>query len=231
MEQKHAVIVFFVLIVMSGLVSLTSYKMTEQRIDEDMSRALAQALAKQQSDVISTDTIHLFNNFLQIKELRGKVFLAVNNDHHGFHPVPYCSFATIFRLSHQSPAFLLAILALMWGMLCLWQRRRMLISLEGYGGLSYSEFDHSFYNIKGEQVKLTPMQQQLLEMFFNAPSHTLTKGEICNALWPKKDDASETLYTLIRRMKPVVESQSQLMITSNRGRSYELKVREMSEKC
>jgi DNA-binding SARP family transcriptional activator len=56
-----------------------------------------------------------------------------------------------------------------------------------------------------------------------SPSHLLTKKEICDALWPKKEDASETLYTLIRRLKPIVEQHSNLRITSDRGRAYELK--------
>ena len=66
------------------------------------------------------------------------------------------------------------------------------------------------------------MQYQLMEMFFKSPSHQLTKTEICDALWPKKPDASETLYTLIRRLKPVIEQNSTLKIESNRGKAYRL---------
>ena len=69
------------------------------------------------------------------------------------------------------------------------------------------------------------MQQQLMEMFFHNDSHLLTKTEICDALWPKKDDANDTLYTLIRRLKPIIEEYSDLMIESDRGRAYELKIR------
>jgi len=69
------------------------------------------------------------------------------------------------------------------------------------------------------------MQHQLMEMFFQSPSHSLTKKEICNALWPKKPDASETLYTLIKRLKPVVEQHSCLKIESDRSKAYSLKVR------
>ena len=69
------------------------------------------------------------------------------------------------------------------------------------------------------------MQQQLLEMFFRSEAHQLSKTEICNALWPKKPDASETLYTLIRRLKPVIEQHSDLKIESDRGRAYELTVK------
>ena len=66
---------------------------------------------------------------------------------------------------------------------------------------------------------------QLMQLFFNNTHHQLSKQEICDALWPKKPDASETLYTLIRRIKPVIEQNSNLMIESERGKSYRLIIR------
>ena len=69
------------------------------------------------------------------------------------------------------------------------------------------------------------MQHQLMEMFFRSSTHSLSKTEICEALWPKKPDASETLYTLIRRIKPIIEEHSNLKIESDRGRAYELKAK------
>jgi DNA-binding response OmpR family regulator len=94
-----------------------------------------------------------------------------------------------------------------------------------FGGLAYAEAEGRFYDTKGQQVKLTPMQQQLMEMFFRSESHQLSKTEICDALWPKKDDANDTLYTLIRRLKPIIEEHSDLKIESDRGRAYKLEVR------
>ena len=94
-----------------------------------------------------------------------------------------------------------------------------------YGGLRFSESESRFYGADGNLVQLTPMQHQLMEMFFLSPSHSLTKTEICNALWPKKPDASETLYTLIRRLKPVIEQHSDLKIESDRSKAYQLKVK------
>ena len=35
----------------------------------------------------------------------------------------------------------------------------------------------------------------------------------------------DTLYTLIRRLKPIIEEHSELKIESDRGRAYELKHR------
>ena len=68
------------------------------------------------------------------------------------------------------------------------------------------------------------MQFQLMRMFFNAEGHKLSKSEICESLWPGKDDASETLYTLVRRLKRVVEQNSSLKIEAERGRAYKLTV-------
>ena len=92
-----------------------------------------------------------------------------------------------------------------------------------YGGLAL--LDGRIVDAKGSVVKLTPMQLQLMEMFFRSPNHSLTKTEICDTLWPKKDDASETLYTLIRRLKPIIEAHSDLKIEADRGKAYELKIK------
>ena len=113
-------------------------------------------------------------------------------------------------------------MALLWGLFGLYQHRRLSV-LGLYGGLALQE--GRFVNAKGSEVKLTPMQQQLMEMLWLSPSHQLSKAEICDALWPKKPDASETLYTLIRRLKPIIEEHSDLKIESDRGKTYGLKVR------
>ena len=65
MKQRYAVVVLFALIIASSMVSLTSYKATEELVTEDMNQALAKALDEQQSDVISADTIQVFNKYLQ----------------------------------------------------------------------------------------------------------------------------------------------------------------------
>ena len=78
MKQRYAVVVLFVLITASSMVSLTSYRATEQLVTDDMNQALAKALAEQQSDVISADTIQVFNSHLQIEGLRGNAILAVD---------------------------------------------------------------------------------------------------------------------------------------------------------
>ena len=221
MKQRYAVVVLFVLITASSMVSLTSYKATEQLVTDDMNQALAKALAEQQSDVISADTIQVFNSHLQIEGLRGNAILAVDTKK-GFCPRPQVSTATILSLSDQRPSMILWSMAMLWGLFCLYQHRRN-VTLGLYGGLALQ--DGHFVDAKGNKVKLTPMQQQLMEMLWQAPTHQLSKTEICNTLWPKKPDANETLYTLIRRLKPIIEQHSDLKIEADRGKSYGLTIK------
>ena len=234
-QQQFAVIVLFALIIASGLTSFSSYSSTSRLVCEDMDRALALALEEQQSDVINQDTIRTFNNHLQIAELRGKATLAVDTRGQKFKAYAHCSEATIFSLSDQRPATVLWVLTGFWAML-MWYRRRQsavgepltvtVANRNAFGGLTYLEEDGRFYAADGNLVQLTPMQHQLMEMFFQSPSHSLTKAEICNALWPKKPDASETLYTLIRRLKPVIEQHSDLKIESDRSKAYRLRIKQ-----
>ena len=224
MKQQYAVVILFALIVASGLTSLGCYQVTERMVAEDMEHALTKTLAEQQSDVISTDTIQTFNRYLRLEQLRGHAVLAVDTRQSGLCCEAKCSVATIFSMSDQRPASVLWTMAILWAFYCFWRYRRQ-VPLTEFGGLAYAEHDGRFYGATGEQVKLTPMQQQLMEMFFRSESHLLTKTEICDALWPKKDDANDTLYTLIRRLKPVIEEHSRLKIESDRGRAYELVVR------
>ena len=247
MKQKYAVVILLALICASGLTSFRSYQAMERIVAEDMACALTKALAEQQSDVISSDTIRVFNSYLKLEQLRGNAVLAVTTrqerllagDHQsgnrlaacyrsdartGLRCEARCSAATIFLLSDQRPASVLWTMAILWGLYCFWRYRKQ-VPLMVFGGLAYSEHDGYFYNTMGKQVRLTPMQLQLMEMFFRSESHQLTKTEICDALWPKKDDANDTLYTLIRRLKPIIEAHSDLMIESDRGRAYELKIK------
>ena len=221
MKQKYAVVVLFALIIASSMVSLTSYKTTEKLVTEDVNQALAKALDEQQSDVISADTIQVFNSHLQIEGLRGNAILAVDTKK-GFCPRPQVSTATILSLSDQRPSMILWSMAMLWGLFCLYQHRRN-VTLGLYGGLALQ--NGHFVDARGNKVKLTPMQQQLMEMLWKSPTHQLSKTEICNTLWPKKPDANETLYTLIRRLKPIIEQHSDLKIEADRGKSYGLTIK------
>ena len=218
MKQRYAVLVLFALILTSGFVGMKSYRTTEKLVTEDMNQALEKTLCEQQADIISADTIRVFNSHLQLEALRGKAMLTLDT-RWGFCPRPQVSTATILSLSDQRPAMVLWSMTLLWGLFCVYRHRRNM-AMGLYGGLSLQE--GRFIDVKGHVMKLTPMQQQLMEMLWQSPSHQLSKTEICNALWPKKENANETLYTLIRRLKPIVEQHSDLKIIVDRGKSYGL---------
>ena len=122
MKQKYAVVILLALICASGLTSFRSYQATERIVAEDMAYALTKALAEQQSDVISSDTIRVFNSYLKLEQLRGNAVLAVTTrqerlqagDHQsgtGLRCEARCSVATIFLLSDQRPASVLWTMA------------------------------------------------------------------------------------------------------------------------
>lgn len=233
-KQRFAFIVLFALIIASILTGFGSYNSMSRLVSEDMDRALALTLEEQQSNVISQDTIRTFNKHLQIAELRGKATLVVDTRGQKFKAYARCSEATIFSLSDQRPATILWVMTVFWAMFIWYRRRHSIDSVpilalssadNSYGGLTYSEVDGRFYAADGSHVQFTPMQSQLMEMFFHSPSYSLTKTEICDALWPKKPDANDTLYTLIRRLKHVIEQHSDLKIESDRSKAYHLKIK------
>lgn len=61
-------------------------------------------------------------------------------------------------------------------------------------------------------------------LLMSAPGRSLDKQSICQVLWPGKPDASETLYTLVRRTKQALEREGRYAISSERGRSYRIDV-------
>lgn len=137
------------------------------------------------------------------------------------------SVASILGMSDQRIPAACMISAFLWAMLSWLYLRKKQEEPEvvtGFGGLVYSEVDQRFYTAAHTPIRFTPMQQQLMLLFWNAPSHSLTKEDICAALWPKKEDANDTLYTLIRRLKPIVEEHTNLKIVADRGRNYSLEI-------
>ena len=120
-----------------------------------------------------------------------------------------CSAAMIWGMSDQRLSLVLAIMALISLAFSFKGRRQLqLVAMENFS-----------------EAHLTPMQRQLMEMFISSDSHRLSKHEICNALWPKKDDANETLYALISRLKRELSRSTDFDIVSDRGRAYILKKR------
>lgn len=224
-------IVFLFLLATAFCSSMCSYRQAEANIQKDVANALAMTMKQMPCDVVTTDTIACYRSFITIDEVRDTARVAMRtvrkNGRQETELIAEsgCDFATIFMMSDQKASGALLAASLLWLMASsvYVRRHRPEIMLHGvsYGGIIYA--NERFMTSKGEQVRLTPMQHSLLEMFFHADDHTLSKQDICNRLWPKKPDASDTLYTLIRRLKPIIEEHSNLKIESDRGKSYTLK--------
>lgn len=202
-------------------------------IAQDVNQALKQVLLKMPDNVVTTDTIRCYRNCLTIAELKDTAGIAMRTVRRGGRwetklvAEANCNFATTFKMSDQKASGSLLFIGMLWLLSSLWYIRRnkpeLIVQGLAYGGIVFH--DDKFMTISGEEIRLTPMQHSLLEMFITTDSHTLSKQEICDRLWPKKPNASDTLYTLIRRIKPIIETHSILKIESDRGKSYSLKIR------
>lgn len=229
-SQYSAIAVFLLLLGSSVTAGIESMMRTERRAQADVDRALALTVETCQQDRIDTDTIRTYRRNIQMEALRDTAFLAlaVSDDERGGTRLKAGTGLTLVRLwklSDQRAAGTLAALAALWLMLSLSLSGQRSSAVEGLalGNLTYVEATRSFY-VGGTRIHLTPMQLTLMEMFLAAPDHRLTQREICDRLWPRKPDASATLYTLIRRLKPVLEEAGGLRIDCLRGEAYQLQV-------
>lgn len=226
-------IVFSFLMLCALCTGINSYHRTEYMIAQDVNQALKQVLLKMPDNVVTTDTIRCYRNYLTIAELKDTAGIAMRTVRRGGRwetklvAEANCNFATTFKMSDQKASGSLLFIGMLWLLSSLWYVRRnkpeLIVQGLAYGGIVFH--DDKFMTISGEEIRLTPMQHSLLEMFITTDSHTLSKQEICDRLWPKKPNASDTLYTLIRRIKPIIETHSMLKIESDRGKSYSLKIR------
>ena len=232
--MKNLLYIVFSFIMLCALcTSINSYRRTEYMIAQDVDQALKQVLVKMPDNVVTTDTIRCYRNCLTIAELKDTAGIAMRTVRRGGRwetkmvAEANCSFATTFMMSDQKASGSLLFIGMLWLLGSLWYVRRnkpeLIVQGLAYGGIVFH--DDKFMTVSGEEIRLTPMQHSLLEMFITTDSHTLSKQEICDRLWPKKPDASDTLYTLIRRIKPIIETHSTLKIESDRGKSYSLKLR------
>ncbi|MCC8119991.1 MAG: helix-turn-helix domain-containing protein [Bacteroidales bacterium] len=119
-----------------------------------------------------------------------------------------CSMASVFSLSDQTLPCLLLMLSLLSFLWMIWKNPRF--STQPTLTLS--------------SIKLTPMQRQLVQMLLDAPECRVKTTDICAALWGNKDNAEESLYTLVRRTKAAL-AEAGAEIVCNRGDSYQLRIR------
>lgn len=232
--KRFPLIVFCIIILSALCTGIRSYSDAEYKINEDVNNALSLTLAQMPGDVVSADTIKCYRSYITIAALKDTACIAMRTvRRHGRLETVLvadanCNALTVFKMSDQKASAALLGLGLLWMLGSVWyiRWRKPQLSADisaghlSYGGIIYT--DGQFTTSSGTTIRLTPMQHSLLEMFMLSDSHTLSKQDICQRLWPKKPDASATLYTLIKRIKPVIEANSSLKIESDRGRSYTL---------
>ena len=233
--KKLPLIIFAFIMLCAFSSGLCSYRQAENCIIQDVNNALELTLAEMPTDVVTADTIRCYRSHLSIAELKDTACIAMTTRRRAGHQETLmiaqanCDFITIFLLSDQRASGAMLFAGILWMIGSLWYMRRfkpeVLIDGVSYGGIVYTK--GKFITRQGTPIHLTPMQHSLMEMFMTAESHSLSKQEICDHLWPKKPDATDTLYTLIKRVKPIIEANSNLKIESDRGKSYTLEIKQL----
>ena len=233
--KKLPILIFFFLCLTAMATSCGSYRKAERNIENDLKQALAKTINEKGMETMRQDSIRAYRSIartegemmtiavgdetlrrhLRNPQLGEMAFITytVRCERGGwkvtFDTEAKCSAVMIWSLSDQRLSAWLAVMALLSLALSFRGRRQSQpITMDCFSA-----------------THLTPMQRQLMEMFVASDSHSLSKHEICNALWPKKDDASETLYALISRLKRELDKTSNYDIISDRGRAYVLKQR------
>ena len=233
--KKLPILIFLLLCLTAMATSCGSYRKAERNIENDLKQALAKTINEKGMETMRQDSIRAYRSIahtegemmtiavgdetlrrhLRNPQLGEMAFITytVRCERGGwkvtFDTEAKCSAVMIWSLSDQRLSAWLAVMALL----------SLALSFRGRRQLQPITMD-SF-----SATHLTPMQRQLMEMFVASGSHRLSKHEICDALWPKKDDASETLYALISRLKRELDKTSSFDIISDRGRAYILKRR------
>lgn len=243
--RKLPLLVFLALMTGAAVSCFDSMRRTRQMIARDVDNALAKTLLELPDMRIDADTLAVYRSNISIAEVRDTACLTMLIAHEDSKQMPVikaesgCSLVTMFMLSDQRASAWLAVWAALW-LLCgnavmAKVNRAELTQKSGtveissaqavcVGTLTLDTATATFIAADGSPVRFTPMQQQLMEMFFRAPCHTLAKQDICAALWPNKPDATDTLYALIKRLKPILEATANLRIESDRSKSYRLTV-------
>ncbi|MGM9694612.1 MAG: helix-turn-helix domain-containing protein [Alloprevotella sp.] len=237
--RKLPLIVFFTMLLMTISSCVFSYHKAKQGLYSDLNQALSLTIKEKGMERMRRDSIKayrllvapsaeqatltsaghkvltindpVFQQYIKSEALRSKAFIA-------YHITPCaddfdvkmeaqasCSMAFAWSISDQRLSLLLCLGTILSLLLSVkWQKRKTAA-------------------LPVMSLHLTPMQEQLMDMFMKAPEHRLTKQEICDALWPHKDNAAETLYTTIRRLRNELHESSEWEIESERGKTYELK--------
>lgn len=229
MKRSSAIVIFMLLFGSALLAGVDSLLSAERRAQYEVDRALALTLQICEPDRLDADTIQVYRSHIMMAEVRDTAYITMgvggsDRQKPTMTAKTGLTFKRLWMLSDQRASGVLTALAALWLMLSLcWFHRHpaQVIADLRLGGLQYDSQNRRFY-VDGCEIHFTPMQQALMEQFMAAPNHLLMQQDICDSLWPKKPDASATLYTLIRRLKPILEKSAGLQITCDRGRAYRL---------
>ncbi|MBP7357804.1 MAG: winged helix-turn-helix domain-containing protein [Prevotella sp.] len=145
----------------------------------------------------------------------------------------YCPFTKVLYMSDMKVPLVFLLLALCFGVLSIVIKRNSKKTnlpssqkdIVSFGGLVFCNEDNCIYDISHNRINFTPMEYSLMEMFYKSSSHFLLKKDICDALWPGKDNADESLYTLVRRLKQTLSECCNVKIMAVRGRAYQLEIK------
>lgn len=250
MKPITAIIVFFSLMLPALFLGYNNYTEAKEEIIKDVNQALVKTVLHKTPDKITADTLNVFKSNLQIDQLKKTSYLSLctdepskitfcsdtisyktENERLYIRAYPNCSKSTIFDISEQSIPGVLLTISFLWGILSMvyLNRKEKTMSLitatpqmETFGNLSFSVALGQFYNKQNKEIHFTPMQLSFMEMLMTSENKKVSVDEICDKLWPGKDNARESLYTLVRRLKPIVESNSNVKIVTDKNRHYEL---------
>lgn len=252
MKPIVAIIVFFSLMVPSLFLGYANYVTAKEHIIEDVNQALVKTVLLSHPERITADTLRVFKSNLQIGQLKETAYLSLCTDEPSkvsfcsdtvsfrtayerlyIRAYPNCSKATIFSISEQTIPSALLTASMLWVMFSLTYLRRkknaMLVAtppvggyVTAFGNLSFSASSCQFYNDQKEEIYFTSMQRSFMKMLMESEDKKVSIDDICRNLWPRKENAKESLYTLVRRLKPIVESNTNLKIVSDKGGYYRL---------
>lgn len=157
--MKTLPILVFVIIIASAIsTSLCSYHNTEGRINEDMNNALELTLSQMPNDVVNTDTIQCYRNYLTIAELKDTACISMRTIRRGgkqeteIVAEANCGFLTVFKLSDQRASGVLLFLGVLWMIGSLGYMRshksKLIVQGQSFGGLVYA--NNRFMTEKGD---------------------------------------------------------------------------------
>lgn len=216
----------------------TSYCKAEQMVENELNRALEMTIEEKGEYQMRQDSIRAYRTLaktegetltisvndatlqkhIQIQSLRPKAYISYHVGQKGkdwnvkFESRAHCSVAFIWKLSDQRLTYLFMALSSITLLFSV-RKSRLTPALATVSCPSAK----GLIDNAGQPISLTNMQQELIDLFLSAPGYRLTKQQICDALWPKKENASETLYTAIKRLRRKLGETGAWEITSERG--------------